>query len=53
VPKDGEFFILDLDSTNGVYVNGERVKVHKLKSGDPVMAGQVECEFRMQFVRRV
>ena len=52
VPKDGEFYILDLDSTNGTYVNGERIKVRKLKSGDAVMAGQVECEFRMQFVRR-
>ncbi len=52
VPKDGEFYILDLDSTNGTYVNGERIKFRKLKSGDTVMAGQVECEFRKQFVRR-
>lgn len=51
VPKDEDFYVVDLDSSNGTFVNGERVRVHKLHNGDTIVAGQVECQFRTQFVR--
>ncbi|HPC83624.1 MAG TPA: FHA domain-containing protein [Thermoanaerobaculaceae bacterium] len=51
VPKGEEFYVVDLDSSNGTFVNGERVRVHKLHNGDTIMAGQVECQFRTQLVR--
>ncbi len=46
VPDDGRFFLLDLRSTNGTFVNGERAEVHELESGDLIHAGQLECSFR-------
>lgn len=51
VPKGEDFYVVDLDSSNGTFVNGERVRVHKLHNGDTIMAGQVECQFRTQLVR--
>jgi FHA domain-containing protein/von Willebrand factor type A domain-containing protein len=46
VPDDGWFYVVDLDSTNGTYLNRHRVRAHKLLSGDVIQAGQVELEFR-------
>lgn len=46
VPDDGWFFIVDLDSTNGTYLNRRRVRAARLSSGDVIQAGQVELEFR-------
>jgi pSer/pThr/pTyr-binding forkhead associated (FHA) protein len=40
------FFVIDLDSTNGTYVNRQRVRAVRLASGDVIQAGQVELEFR-------
>ncbi|HEV8630851.1 MAG TPA: FHA domain-containing protein [Thermoanaerobaculia bacterium] len=45
-PDDGMFFVIDLDSTNGTYVNRQRVRAVRLASGDVIQAGQVELEFR-------
>lgn len=39
----GNFYISDLDSANGTYVNGTRIKRHELKSGDEVVLGT--CRF--------
>lgn len=46
VPDDGWFYVVDLDSTNGTYLNRRRVRAAKLSSGDVIQAGQVELEFR-------
>jgi len=46
VPDDGYYYIVDLDSTNGTYLNRRRVRAAKLSSGDLIQAGQVELEFR-------
>ena len=46
VPDDGWFYVVDLDSTNGTYLNRRRVRASRLASGDVIQAGQVELEFR-------
>ncbi len=38
----GELEVLDLDSTNGTFVNGQRVQTAKLESGDRLQIGRVE-----------
>lgn len=39
---DGGLEVRDLDSTNGTYVNGQRVDSARLASGDRVQVGRVE-----------
>jgi pSer/pThr/pTyr-binding forkhead associated (FHA) protein len=38
----GELEIRDLESTNGTYVNGERIETARLASGDRLLVGRVE-----------
>jgi pSer/pThr/pTyr-binding forkhead associated (FHA) protein len=38
----GELDLRDLESTNGTYVNGQRVERAKLDAGDVVQVGRVE-----------
>ena len=38
----GEIEAVDLESTNGTYVNGERVEKARLSPGDKVQVGRVE-----------
>ncbi len=40
--EDKILTIIDLGSTNGTYVNGEKVKQKVLKSGDKIKLGEVE-----------
>jgi len=46
-PVGGVFFITDLDSTNGTFVNGERVQNQQLTSGDAIKIGTTLLQFRM------
>jgi pSer/pThr/pTyr-binding forkhead associated (FHA) protein len=39
---DGGLEIQDLDSTNGTFVNGERVQAARLASGDRLRIGRVD-----------
>ena len=39
---DGQLEVRDLDSTNGTFVNGERVETMKLAPGDKLQVGRVE-----------
>jgi pSer/pThr/pTyr-binding forkhead associated (FHA) protein len=39
---DGGLEIKDLDSTNGTYVNGQRIEAVRLSPGDRVRVGRVE-----------
>jgi pSer/pThr/pTyr-binding forkhead associated (FHA) protein len=39
---DGQLEVRDLDSTNGTFVNGSRVAVTKLASGDKLQVGRIE-----------
>ena len=40
--EDGGLEILDLESTNGTYVNGKRVEAAALSPGDRIGVGRVE-----------
>jgi hypothetical protein len=40
VTPQGEVFVIDLGSSNGTYVNGEKISKEKLKSGDELKLGQ-------------
>jgi hypothetical protein len=43
---DGAYELADLGSTNGVYVNGEKVARRKLEVGDVIRVGTTEMVFR-------
>ncbi len=45
-------YVRDLDSTNGTFVNGERVKVRQLQDGDRVFLGDV-CVFKFAFTDQI
>jgi pSer/pThr/pTyr-binding forkhead associated (FHA) protein len=45
VPKDGGYILQDLKSTNGTYVNNERVGEAKLRPNDKVRVGQTMFVF--------
>ena len=47
--EDGAYWIVDLGSTNGVTVNGERVKRAKLEPDDTVVLGTTELRFERGF----
>jgi hypothetical protein len=53
VYKEGAYFVADLETTNGTLVNGERIRVHKLRGGDQIHAGEVDFEFRVQYQKRI
>jgi pSer/pThr/pTyr-binding forkhead associated (FHA) protein len=42
---DGDFYIKDLKSRNGTYVNGERIELAKLKANDRIQVGSVVFSF--------
>jgi pSer/pThr/pTyr-binding forkhead associated (FHA) protein len=37
--------LIDLNSTNGSFVNGRRVREHRLRDGDLVAVGQYQLRF--------
>lgn len=39
---DGGLEVRDLDSTNGTFINGERIQTGRLSSGDRLGVGRVE-----------
>jgi hypothetical protein len=43
--RDGAFSITDLNSTNGVWINGERVTTQGLGNGDVVEIGEIRLRF--------
>jgi pSer/pThr/pTyr-binding forkhead associated (FHA) protein len=46
-----ELEVVDLDSTNGTFVNGQRVKRASLKEGDRLGVGRVELLVARQAIR--
>ncbi|MBU4483962.1 FHA domain-containing protein, partial [bacterium] len=43
--KAGGFVLLDLNSSNGVFVNGHRIKEHVLSDGDEIEIGDFKLKF--------
>ena len=48
VPKGTAFYLADLQSTNGTYLDGERVTLKELRPGSVIHAGQCDFTFRME-----
>jgi len=48
VPRDGKFFARDLDSTNGTFVNNNRITEVELHPNDRIRAGQTIVVFEME-----
>lgn len=48
-----DFFLRDLDSSNGTFLNGHPVRTAKLASGDQIRAGRTNMEFRIVQAIRV
>ncbi len=51
VPKEEEYFVVDLDTTNGTLVNNQRVRVQRLNPGDVIRVGSLEFEFNLKVSR--
>lgn len=45
---DGEFYLKDLKSRNGTFVNGERVEMVRLKPGDRIRIGSTTLLFEQE-----
>jgi pSer/pThr/pTyr-binding forkhead associated (FHA) protein len=48
---DGEFYIKDLKSRNGTYLNDQLIEVAKLKQGDRIRVGSVLLSFELDPVK--
>jgi len=45
--ENGSFFLTDVGSTNGSFVNGNRINKTILKSGDLIRLGAASCKFQL------
>jgi pSer/pThr/pTyr-binding forkhead associated (FHA) protein len=43
---DGQFFLTDLDSSNGTYINEKRIAREELKDNDIVRVGEITLKFK-------
>lgn len=49
--EGGEFQIADLDSSNGCFVNDEKIQKHDLIDNDIIKLGDIEFEFKARAMR--
>jgi pSer/pThr/pTyr-binding forkhead associated (FHA) protein len=45
VKRGGDFYLDDLGSLNGTYVNRRRIESHKLADGDELQIGKYKLSF--------
>jgi Inner membrane component of T3SS, cytoplasmic domain len=50
--EGGEFQIADLDSSNGCFVNDEKIQKHDLIDNDIIKLGDIEFEFKCRAMRQ-
>jgi hypothetical protein len=48
VKRSGDFYLDDLGSLNGTYVNRHRIESHRLEDGDEVQVGKFKLTFLQQ-----
>jgi len=48
---DNGWMIIDLNSTNGCFVNGRRVREHRLRDGDAISVGHHQLRFSVAGAR--
>lgn len=46
--RDGIYVMIDMDSTNGTYVNGERIREKELSPGDHIRVGTTTLQFSLE-----
>ena len=46
--EDGRYFVEDLGSKNGTFVDGQRVERAELSSGDRIQLGNIVLRFQMK-----
>src|SRR5471032_1670529 len=46
--KNGDFFLKDLNSTNGTMLNGQSINETRLRDGDQLKFGEVVAYFRLE-----
>jgi pSer/pThr/pTyr-binding forkhead associated (FHA) protein len=51
--KDGRFFVVDLNSSNGTRVNGNKITRHELADGDEIQLGDQRVRFKLGAARDV
>jgi len=47
-PRDGKYYVRDLNSTNGTYVNNERITEKELQPNDKIRGGQTVMVFEVE-----
>jgi hypothetical protein len=48
IPKEGKYYLADLQSTNGTLLDGKRVSLAELQPGSVIRAGQCEFTFKLE-----
>ena len=49
IQRGSEYYVKDLDSTNGTFINGQKVGSSPIKPGQVLRCGQVEVRFESDF----